>query len=239
MTRHIGIVAISAEGAALCYRTICAEGTALFGRHAHPEVSMHTYPLVDYVRHIDADRWQDVGALLLSSASKLQQIGAELLVCPDNTVHQGLDLIRDVSPLPWLHIAEEVGDVAAQAGFRRLLILGTRSLMEGPVYPRKLHPRGIRTEIPPPDRRAQIDAFIFDELVSGVFAESTRSAFAEIIGEGREQGTDAVVLGCTEIPLLISAADSPLPVLDSTRILARAALREAGEQPPIPGSRRS
>ena len=226
MPRHIGIVAVSAEGAALCYRTICAEGAALFGRHMHPEISIHTYPLAEYMRHIEADRWQDVASMLLSSAAKLHQAGAELLICPDNTVHQGLDLIGDLSPLPWLHIAEEVGNVAVQRGFRRLFILGTKSLMEGPVYPGKLHSRGIETDIPPANRRTQIDTFIFEELVYGQLKEPTRAVFEEIIAEGKQRGNDAVVLGCTEIPLLIDDGHSSLPTLDSTRILARAALRE-------------
>ena len=165
--------------------------------------------------------------MLLSSATKLHRVGAELLICPDNTVHQGLDLIRDVSPLPWLHIADEVGNVAVQRGFRRLLILGTKYLMGGPVYPRKLHSRGIETDIPPAHRCAQIDSFIFEELVYGQLKASTRSVFGEIIAEGKHQGSDAVVLGCTEIPLIIDDRDSSLPTLDSTRILARAALREA------------
>ena len=230
MPRHIGIVAVSAEGASLCYRTMCAEGASVFGRHTHPEISMHTYPLVQYMRHIEAGRWQEVASMLLSSAAKLHQVGAELLICPDNTVHQGLDLIRDGSPLPWLHIAEEVGDAAVQRGFRRLLILGTTYLMEGPVYPRKLHSRGIETDIPSTGRRAQIDTFIFEELVYGQLKAPTRSVFGEIIAEGKHQGSDAVVLGCTEIPLLIDDGDSSLPTLDSTRILARAALREAAQK---------
>jgi aspartate racemase len=230
MPRHIGIVAVSAEGAALCYRTICAEGASVFGRHTHPEISMHTYPLAEYLRHIEADRWQDVGSMLLSSAARLQRIGAELLICPDNTVHQGLDLIRDASPLPWLHIAEEVGVVAARRGFRRLLVLGTKYLMEGPVYESKLRAHGIQTEIPPTNRRTQIDSFIFEELVYGQLKESTRAVFGEIIDEGKHQGSDAVVLGCTEIPLLIEEGHSSLPTLDSTRILGRAALRDAADQ---------
>jgi aspartate racemase len=179
------------------------------------------------MRHIAADRWQEVASMLMSSAEKLGQAGAELLICPDNTAHQGLDLIRAASPLPWLHIAEEVGNVAVQRGFRRLLILGTKYLMTGPVYPGTLHPRGIETDIPPANRRSQIDTFIFDELVNGQLKESTRSVFGAIIAEGKQRGSEAVVLGCTEIPLLIGEADSSLPTLDSTRILARAALREA------------
>jgi aspartate racemase len=230
MLKHIGIVAVSAEGAALCYRTICAEGAARFGPQVHPEVSMHTFPLADYVRHIEADRWDDVGAMLLASAAKLARLGAEFLICPDNTVHQGLDLVRHASPLPWLHIAEEVGRVATERGFRRLQILGTKFLMEGPVYPGKLRPLAIETITPPPPRRDQINAFIFDELIYGTLQQSTRSVFAEVIAEGQQRGCDAVVLGCTEIPLLIDDTTSPLPTLDSTRILARAALREAAQR---------
>jgi aspartate racemase len=224
---HIGIVAVSAEGAALCYRTICAAGAELFGRYGHPEISLHTYPLADYMRHLEADAWPEVGAMLLASADKLRRSGAQLLVCPDNTVHQALDLVRDQSPLPWLHIAEEVGHAAARRGFRRLLILGTKYLMEGPVYPRKLRPLGIDSDVPPLEQRQQIDRAIFDELVAGHFRGSTGAAFSEIIAGGARRGHDAVVLGCTEIPLLIGEAESPLPVLDSTRILAHAALREA------------
>lgn len=227
MAKHIGIVAVSAEGAALCYRTLCTEGAALLGRHAHPEVSMHTYPLADYMRHIYAGRWDEIGEMLLASAEKLRQAGAELLICPDNTVHEALDLVRDRWPLPWLHIAEEVAAVAADRGFRRLLVLGTRYLMEAPVYPAKLGPKGIEHAIPDADVRERINALILDELVYGRFEESARSYFKHVIGAARSRGCDAVVLGCTEIPLLIGDSDSPLPTLDSTRILARAALRAA------------
>jgi aspartate racemase len=179
------------------------------------------------MRHIRADRWEEAGALLLDSAERLRRAGAELLVCPDNTLHQALDLVRARSPLPWLHIAEEVARLAAERGHRRLLVLGTRYLMEGPVYRAKLAERGIECEIPPADDRARIDAAIFDELVYGRFEDSTRAYFQRVIEAGQSRGLDAVVLGCTEIPLLIRDGDSALPALDSTRTLARAALREA------------
>jgi aspartate racemase len=158
--KHIGIVAVSAEGAALCYRTVCVEGASILGPHAHPEVTMHTYPLSAYMRHIDAGRWEEVASMLLASAEKLRQAGADLFICPDNTAHQAIDLIRDRSPVPWLHIAEEVSRVAAQRGFRRLLILGTRYLMEEPVYPAKLRSRAIECEIPLADERTQINAHV-------------------------------------------------------------------------------
>ena len=226
MTKHIGIVAVSAEDAALCYRTICVEGAELLGRHAHPEVTMHTYPLADYMRHIDAGKWDEVGEMLLSSAEKLRKAGADLLICPDNTAHQAVDIARDRSPLPWLHIAEEVATVAAERGFKRLLVLGTRYLMEGPVYPAKLRPKGIEYEVPDAEARERINTVTFDELVYGRFEESARSDFKHVIRQAH-RACDAAILGCTEFPLLISDADSPIPTLDSTRILARAALRAA------------
>ncbi len=225
--RHLGIVAVSAEGAALCYRTICVEGAALFGPHGHPEITMHTYPLAAYMQHIENGRWDQVGKLLLSSAQTLVATGAELLLCPDNTVHQALDLIRTQSPLPWLHIAEEVGTVAATRGFRRLGILGTRYLMEGPVYSSALAARGIAFEIPDPADRERINTIIFDELVQGQLRSKSRRYYQAVIERLASHGCDAVVLGCTEIPLLVSEADSRLPVIDSTRALARAALRES------------
>jgi len=227
MTKHIGIIGVSAEGAALCYRTICAEGARLLGRHAHPEVTMHTFPLADYMRYIDAGEWDAVGELVLASVAKLQKTGVDFVICPDNTVHQAIDLVRDRSPLPWLHIAEEVAALASERHFKRVLILGTRYLMESVVYPAKLAPRGIEAKTPPREDRDRINALTFDELVYGQFKPSTRSYFEQLIVDGQRRGCDAVALACTEFPLLIGDADSPLPVLDSTRILARAALREA------------
>jgi aspartate racemase len=225
--RHIGIVAVSAEGAALCYRTICIEGAALLGPHDHPQVTMHTYSLAEYMRHVVADRWHEVGRLLLSSANTLVRAGAELLICPDNTVHQALDLVRERAPAPWLHIAEEVAAVASTRSLQRLGVLGTRYLMEGPVYREKLMARGIAHEIPSADDRERINAIIFDQLVYGRFEEVSRRYFHRVIETLAARGCDAVILGCTEIPLLLTDGESPLATIDSTRTLARAALREA------------
>ena len=226
-SKHIGIVAVSAEGAALCYRTICAEGAAILGAHDHPQITMHTFSLADYMRPVYDNRWDDVARMLLDSANKLVDAGAELLVCPDNTIHQAIDAIRDRAPAPWLHIAEEVAASAASRGVTRLGILGTRYLMQGPVYPPKLTARGIAYEIPEARDRERVNAVIFDELVYGRFDDGPRRDFQDIIRRLGDRGCDAVVLGCTEIPLLIRDGESPLPAFDSTRILARAALREA------------
>ncbi len=188
---------------------------------------MHTSPLAEYMRHLEAGEWDDVCRLLLESAQKLVDVGAEILVCPDNTIHQALDRVIDRAPAPWLHIAAEVAAVAAERRFVRLGILGTRYLMEGPVYPSKLSLQGIDHVIPDAAERERINEIIFSELVYGRFEDSARRYFRSVIDALAARGCDAVVLGCTEIPLLVSQSDSPLPVLDSTRILARAALREA------------
>ena len=105
MVKHIGIVACSAEGAALCYRTICAEAPLQMGEHMHPEISMHTHPLGEYMAHIRAGNWKDVAELMLSSANKVFETGAKFAVCPDNTIHQAFEFVTEKSPIPWLHIA--------------------------------------------------------------------------------------------------------------------------------------
>jgi len=227
MTRHIGIVACSAEGAALCYRTICIEGSALLGAHAHPEVSMHTHSLADYVDFLERDDWHGVAELMLASARKLAACGADFLICPDNTIHQALPCVLPRSPLPWLHIAEVVAARAAELGFRRLGLTGTRWLVESGVYPEKLAARGVAYVRPDPAERAETDRVIMSELVHGVFTPQGIAAFQRVIRRMKDDGCDAVVLGCTEIPLIINDENSALPTLDSTRLLARAALRRA------------
>jgi aspartate racemase len=227
LVRHVGIVGCSSEGAALCYRTLCLEGAARMGTHDHPEISLHTHSLEEYMKAIRRDDWEGVARLMLSSAEKLASAGADFLVCPDNTIHQAFDLVAARSPLPWLHIAHEVGVEARRRGFRRPGLLGTRWLMEGPVYPKRLQPLELTPLLPSPAERERINSIIFDELVQGRFLPESRAEVAGIIGRLREAGADAVILGCTEIPLLIGPEDSSLPVLDSTRLLARAALREA------------
>jgi aspartate racemase len=227
MPQHIGIVACSAEGAALCYRTICIEGAQLLGAHDHPEISMHTHALAQYMQCIYRGDWQGVGELMLSSANKLANAGAEFLICPDNTIHQVLPYVDSRSPLPWLHIAEVVAAEAANRGLRRLGLTGTRYLVESDVYPEKLMARGMEYLRPNQDEREEINRIIMEELVYGVFKPEAVSHFQRVIGRMRDQGCDAVVLGCTEIPLIINDANSSLPTLDSTRLLARAALRRA------------
>lgn len=224
---HIGIVGCSAEGAALCYRTICSEGAALLGAHAHPQVSLHSASLADYVRCLDADDLDGVARLMLASARKLAAAGADFLICPDNTIHQALPTVLPRSPLPWLHIAEIVAAEAAERGYRRLGLAGTRWLVASEVYPQALSARGLTCMRPTDAERDEMGRLIMDELVYGVFKPRTVEYFQRVIQGLQARGCDAVILGCTEIPLIIDDGNSALPTLDSTRLLARAALRRA------------
>jgi aspartate racemase len=232
--QHIGIVACSAEGAALCYQTICTEGPRRFGRHAHPEVSMHTPPFAQYMDCIARDDWPGVAALMLDSARKLAAIGADFLICPDNTIHQVFDQVAPRSPKPWLHIADVVADEAARRGFTRIGILGTRWLVQSAVYPSRLAARGLQFMRPDDEEREAVNRVIFDELVQGIFSAGGVAVHQRVIARMKRDGCDAVVLGCTEIPLIIHDANSPLPTLDSTRLLARAALDRAAGGPAQP-----
>lgn len=230
MTRHIGIVAGSAEGAALCYRTICMEAPAIMGEHNHPEITMNSAPMAVHMRHIRAGDWESVAAALAVSTRKVAQAGADFAICPDNTYHQAFDYLIPLSPIPWLHIAGAVAEEANRVGYARLGILGTKYLMEGPVYPKALEGFGIESQIPDEADREKINEIIFKELVNGVFPEASRLYFNEVADKLKARGCDAVVLGCTEIPLIVRPDDTPLPTLDSTRLLARAALKRALEQ---------
>jgi len=226
---HIGIVACSTEGAALCYRTVSLEGAEALGRHDHPEVSLHSHSLAQYMKCIDAGDWAGVAELMLSSAEKLAKAGADFLICPDNTIHQAFDLVEHRSPRPWLHIAREVAAEAQRRQYKRLAVLGTRYLMEGPVYREALNAAAIEHRVPGAVERERMNHIIFDELVNGQFVPESLAYYLEVIGVMKDEGCDAVVLGCTEIPLLVTPESSPLPVLDSTRLLARSAVRKAVE----------
>ena len=227
---HIGIVACSAEGAALCYRTLCNEAPGLLGRaYAHPEVSLHGHSFADYDACITRDDWAGVAELMLDSARKLAAGGARFLICPDNTIHQAFRFLEGRSPLPWLHIAEVVAAEAVRRGFRKLGLTGTRWLVASEVYPEKLAGRGLAWVRPQEADRLECSRIIMEELVNSRFTPEGVRTFQAVIGRLKDAGCDAVVLGCTEIPLIISDANSTLPTLDSTRLLARAAIRRASE----------
>lgn len=227
--KTVGIAACSGPGAALCYETITTESQELLGPHHHPEIILHAFSFGAHVRLLEEGDWPGIGTLMGQSADKLANSGAHFLICPDNTVHEALPhLPIGTTTLPWLHIAEAVAQEAHRRQFRKLAILGTRYLMEGPVYPEKLEPLSIASVTPNAEERAEINDIIFDHLTFGRIREEDLTRLQQIINrlQSSEQ-CDAVVLGCTELPLILNDENSPLPTLDSTRILARAAIHAA------------
>jgi aspartate racemase len=205
------------------------EAAAFMGEHNHPEITMNSVPLAEHMRHIRANDWEALAETLAVSAHKVAEAGADFAICPDNTYHQAFQYLIPRSPIPWIHIAGAVAEEAHRLGYVRLGILGTKYLMEGPVYPVALEEFRIESKIPDEADREKINGIIFNELVNGIFPEASRLYFNEVAGKLKAIGCDAVVLGCTEIPLIVRPDDTPLPTLDSTRLLARAALRRALE----------
>jgi aspartate racemase len=232
--KHIGILAHSFEGAALCYRTTCLEGVRRLGPHLHPEVTLTGIAMHFMLDAYDRNDQATVRGLFEQDIGKLASAGAEFFILPDNTAHIALETSGEDFALPCLHIGEVVAEHARQQGRRKVGILGTDWTMSGPVYPGAFGRRGMGWAIPGDQDRALIHHVIMDELCLGEFKDSSRDAYVEIIGKLAAEGCDAVALVCTEIPLLITADVSPLPILDSTRLLAAAAVEVAIGERPMP-----
>ena len=234
MTLHIGILAHSAEGATLCYRTMWLEGLARMGPHNHPEITLTGIAMHHAMAAWEAGDLASLRALFMADAEKLAAAGADFFVLPDNTAHIALEAPGEPFPIPCLHIGEVVAEAAARGGRKRIAILGTEWTMTGPVYPGAFARRGLGWEIPEPADRAEIHRIIFDELCLGEVREESRDSYCAIIARLAERGCDAAALVCTEIPLLVTPDVSPLPILDSTRLLAKAAVEVAIGERPLP-----
>ncbi len=232
--KHIGILGHSFEGATLCFRTACLEGVKRLGPHLHPEITMTCSPMEPLLDDWDRGDHEKLRSFFEREARKLAAAGCDFFVCPDNTAHIALETPGDDFPLPVLNIAEVVADRAKGEGRRKIGILGTRFTMSGPVYPGALGRRGIGWAVPDEDDRKMVDEVIFGELCLGQFRDESREAFVTIIDKLKDKGCDAVALVCTEIPLLVSAEISPLPILDSSRLLATAAVEAATGARPAP-----
>ena len=237
MTLHIGILAHSAEGATLCYRTAWMEGVRLMGAHDHPRITLTGGPMAPTLELWERRDLAALRAIFAADAARLGAAGADFFVLPDNTAHIALEARGEPFAIPCLHIGEVVADSAAAAGHRKVGILGTEWTMTGPVYPGALGRQGLSWEVPDEADRAEIHRIIFEELCLGIFTEESRAAYVRVIEKLAERGCDCVALVCTEIPLLVTAEASPLPILDSTRLLARAAVETALGRRPLPAWR--
>jgi amino-acid racemase len=227
--KHIGIVACSAEGAALCYQSICREALALVGKNDHPRITLDSIAMAGWLPAFDAGDYAAVARFMLESARLLAAAGADFAICPDNSAHLAFDHVEAETPIPWLHIGRVVAQEARRLGFSRVGVLGTRYTMGNgaPVYSKALGALGIEAVVPDAPDFDTVDRIIFAELVDGLFTDASRQAYHRAMARLKDRGCDAVALACTEIPLLVRADEAPLPTLDSTRLLAGAALREA------------
>jgi aspartate racemase len=235
--KHLGILAHSMEGAALCLRTFCLEGSERMGAYQHPDVTLDCIALARSMPAWDVGSYLTIRDTLAVSVQRLADAGADFFVCPDSTAHIALEQPGEDLALPGLHIAEVVAGQAVRDGRTRVAVLGTSYTMDGPVYPRALGSRGIAAEVPGEEDRRLLNRIIFDELVQAVFTEQSRQDYVRVIGQMADRGCDAVALACTEIPILVAPADSPLPTLDSTRLLAHAAFDVAVGKEPLPAWR--
>ena len=225
--KHIGIVACSAEGAALCYRTIAQGSEPHLGEYNHPPVTMHSIAMAEWMPAFNAGDYRKVGELMLKTVRVVAEAGADFAICPDNSCHLSWDYFINRSPIPWLHIGEIVAGEATRKNWSKAGLLGTRFTMNGPMY-REVFRRHSMEVLPPvPEDQQTIDEVIWSELVHGIFPESSRLRYNQVISRLRDRGCDCVILGCTEIPLLVRPDDCPLPTLDSTRLLAQAAVEHA------------
>ena len=231
--KTIGIVAHSAEGAALCFLTACHEGAAQLGAHMHPNIIMSAVPLALSLPALEANDYVAVGKFLAQGVQQVADAGADFFVCADNTAHIALEKVAADLPLPGLHIAQVVCHEISKQGWKNVGLLGTRWTMTGPVYQAALEKGGFERLIPDEETREQLNAAIFDELCMGIFNPGTTDLFVGAIENLKSKGAECVILGCTEIPLIITPANSPLPTFDSTRLLAKYAIREAINERPI------
>lgn len=231
--KTIGIVAHSAEGAALCFLTACREGAVHLGTHMHPNIVMSAVPMGLSMAGWEANDHAAVAKYLKQGVQQVADAGADFYICPDNTAHIALERVAADLPLPGLHIAQVVCHEIAMRGWKHVGLLGTKWTMTGPVYETALKERGFEKLIPDEPTREQLNAAIFDELCNGIFTASTTDLFLNAIEDLKSRGAECAILGCTEIPLIVTEKNSPLPSFDSTRLLAQYAVREAVSERPI------
>ena len=231
--KTLGIVAHSAEGAALCFLTACREGGIQLGPHMHPTIVMSAVPMALSLQGWENENYTVVAEFLSQGVQMVACAGADFYICPDNTAHIVLERIAADLPIPGLHIAEVVCHEIMTQGWKRVGLLGTKWTMTGPVYARALKQRGLERIVPDEPVREQLNAAIFDELCQALFNAETTQLFLNAIHDLKSRGAECVILGCTEIPLIVTTTNSPLPILDSTRLLAKYAVKEAWSDRPV------
>lgn len=227
--KTIGIIGgMSWESSALYYTIINRAVRDRLGPMNSAQILMHSLDFAPLAALQKAGDWDQLGAIMVASAQALKAGGADCVLIATNTMHKLVPEIEATCDLPLLHIADSAGEAIAAQRLKKVALLGTAFTMEQDFYRARLAERfGLEVIVPDADDRAEVHRVIYDELIAGKVLESSRAAYCAIIDKLVAQGAEGVVLGCTEIPMLISAEDSPVPVFDTTQLHALAAVEFA------------
>jgi aspartate racemase len=228
MHKKIGILGgMSPESTVEYYQYITHAYTERFGDYGYPEVIIYSVSFQPYVDWPVQDRWDLVAQGLSEAAQKLEAAGADFVVIATNTMHLVFDQVQASVSVPMLSLLDAVGEVILARGMKTVGLLGTKFTMEKTFYQDALARRGITILVPDADDREYVNAVIYDELVAGQIHDESRAGFVAIIERLAERGAEGVILGCTEIPLLVVEEDAGMPLFDTTVIHAEAALNYA------------
>lgn len=225
--KHIGIVGVTAEGAAECFRTICSEAAARAGAHKHPEISLHIRSFHEILAAQEERNWNRVAGYLLESIRKLEEAGAEFVIIPANSVHFALPVIRQKSPLPIFSIVDETADECMRRGYKRAAVLGVGLTMSGGLYAEALRDHGIEHVLPPAGDQEHLSRIIYEEIVPSRVTEKGMERLLKIVSKLKDQDCDVAILACTELPLVLNEKNCALPLVNSTKVLALRAVEEA------------
>jgi aspartate racemase len=225
--KTIGIVGITAEGASLCYRTIVSESANILPGGAHPPIAIYTGSFAVLNERLRQRDWPEVGALIGDSITRLVSIGAQLTIMPANATHYAVDYFLPQCPVPFLSIVDVSADACVQGGYAQVAVLGIGLTMTDGLYEQPLRSRGIKPMTPTPDEQAKLNQIIYEEIIPARVTPTTAPRIVEILEALRERGAEAAILACTELPLVLTEENMPLPFIDTTRLLARTALAHA------------
>ena len=223
-SKNIGIVGITAEGASLCYRTIVSESSVYLGHYHHPEIFLHNPSFHTILEAQKEKDWYEVARIVSLSIDKLTSIGAEVIVIPANSVHYAITEITAASPIPVLNMIELVAAECNKKNFKKVAILGVGITMSDGLYVQPLKNVGIEPILPTDEDQTIINTIIYEEIVPGKVTAHSIEIIVSILEKLKKQGCDGVILGCTELPIVITDSNSPLPFIDTTRLLAQKAL---------------
>jgi len=225
--KHIGILGITAEGASLCYQTIVSQSARILGENIHPTITLHTTSFNDILKAQKDSNWEKVSEICLGSIKVLKNAEADFVIIPANSIHYAYDLMKIKSPIPILSIVDVVLSECLEKKYKKVGILGIGITMSGDLYTKPLEDNDVEAFVPTEENQRILNEIIYKEIVLGIKNEESIRKVVTIIQDLKHQGVEAVILGCTELPLVITEDNSPLPVIDTTTLLAIKAVEKA------------